>query len=111
MTNMKNMAQNEPHLIPSLIASVMLFGALGNWPYEYFTLLRWVTCGAAIFVAYHVHDPERQWIAWLFGIIALLFNPIFPVYLSREIWAPIDVICGIAFLIIGFLKSNQLDDN
>lgn len=42
-------------------------------------------------------ELEKSGWAWVFGIIALLFNPIIPVHLSREIWAPIDIMAALIF--------------
>ena len=39
----------------------------------------------------------------IFGLIAVTFNPIIPVYLDEKAaWIPIDVICGLIFLYKGF---------
>jgi len=48
----QSVLEKRPNLIPAIIAALMLIGALGLWAYGYYKLLRWVTCGAAIFVAY-----------------------------------------------------------
>jgi hypothetical protein len=40
---------------------------------------------------------------WLFGLIALLFNPIIPFYLSRQSWQISDVIIGIIFIVSTFI--------
>jgi hypothetical protein len=87
----------RPHLVPCLIAAAVLLGALGGWPYGYYTLLRWVTCAAAVFVAVAVYDWKRTAWVWVFGFVAVLFNPLVPVHLSREIWQPIDVVTAVLF--------------
>ena len=89
----------HPHTIPAAVASVLLLGALGQWPYGYFTLLRWVTCIAAVIVAYNAYDWGHTWAVWVFGFVAILFNPLVPVYLSRDIWRPIDVATALLFTI------------
>ena len=99
----------KPHLIPCIIAALMLLGALGDWPYGYFQLLRWITCGSAIFVAFVAYQWQKIWVTYLFGIIAVLFNPIAPIHLTRELWKPIDVICAILFIIIAFILRNPTE--
>jgi len=84
-------------MIPSLIAALMLLGALARWPYGYYQLLRWVTCGVAVYVAYTAYNWQKMWAVWLFGFVAVLFNPLIPIRLSREIWQPINVICALLF--------------
>jgi len=101
------MLERRPHLIPCLAAALMLLGALADWPYGYYTLLRFVVCGAAVYVAYTAYNWQRMWAVWLFGFIALLFNPLIPIYLSRELWQPIDLVCAMLFLIVAFLVRES----
>ena len=35
------------------------------------------------------------------GAVALLFNPVFPVYLSRGFWTAVDLIAAVVFWISG----------
>ncbi|MFQ5499136.1 MAG: DUF6804 family protein, partial [Candidatus Zixiibacteriota bacterium] len=35
-----------------IVAAAMLVGALGSNPYDYYVLLRWITCGVAVYIAY-----------------------------------------------------------
>jgi len=105
----KNILQERPHLIPCIIAALALLGALGDWPYGYYQLLRFVVCGVGAYVAYRAYNWQKIWATWLFGIIAVLFNPLIPIHLSREIWQPIDLICAIVFIvIIPVLKKSEI---
>ena len=94
----KGFLKSRPHFIPSLVAAAMLLGALAQWPYGYYQLLRWIVCGAAIFVAVSAYGWQKLWATWLFGFVAALFNPLVPVHLSRDAWQPIDVVCAILFI-------------
>jgi hypothetical protein len=102
----KSILEKRPHLIPAGIAAVMLLVALAPWPYGYYQLLRFVVCGAAGYTAFIAYSWEKMWAVWLFGFIAVLFNPLIPIYLSREIWQPIDVICGVIFLIVTLILKE-----
>ena len=108
---MRSFWEKRPLLIPSGIAALMLFGALAPWPYGYYQLLRFVTCGVAVYIAYMAYNWQKIWAVWLFGFIALLFNPLIPIHLSREIWQPIDVICAILFGAVAFVLKNPLKEN
>ena len=83
----------------AVIAAVMLLIALAKLPYGYYKLLRWVTCAAAVVVALSAHAWGKTWVAVPFGLIALLFNPLIPIHLSREIWRPIDIGAAALFLV------------
>jgi len=80
------------------IPIIMLFGALGQWPYGYFILLRWVVTAGAIIVTLNAFDKNIDWAKVLFVFIAILFNPIAPIHLPREVWVPLDVIVGVLFV-------------
>jgi Na+/H+ antiporter NhaD/arsenite permease-like protein len=84
----------------------MLLLAFAPWPYGYYQLLRFVVFGVSIYTAFNAYKWKKTWEVWLLGVIALLFNPLIPVHLSREIWQVIDFICAILIIIIGFLLKK-----
>ncbi len=88
----------RPHLVPCIIAAAMLLGALGKWPYGYYRVLRWVVCAAAVFTAYCGSHWKRYGAASLFIFLAILFNPLEPIHLSRPTWQLIDVLAALAFV-------------
>jgi hypothetical protein len=88
----------RPHAIPAVAAAVLLLIALGQHPYGYYTFLRWAVTAAAVVVASVAWKSTMQWVTWPFVAIAILFNPIAPIYLTRQHWRPVDVICAVAFL-------------
>ncbi|HUW19431.1 MAG TPA: DUF6804 family protein [Sedimentisphaerales bacterium] len=102
--------KRRPHLIPALIAALMLVGALERWPYGYYQLLRLVVCGVGVFVAYMAYNWKKLWVTWVFGFVALLFNPLVPIHLSREIWQPIDLICAISFTVVAFVLKEPMKE-
>ena len=86
-------------IIARIASAIMLFLALGKFPYGYYTLLRFVVCGTTACGAYLASTEQKKpaW-AWTFGIIAVLFNPFIPIHLSRDIWAVIDI--AVALLLV-----------
>jgi len=103
----KSVLEKRSHLIPAIIAAIILLFALAPWPYGYYQLLRFVVCGAALYIAFMAYNWQKIWAAWLFGFIAVLFNPLIPIHLSREIWQTIDVVCGILFIIVVFVLEKS----
>ncbi len=84
-----------------LVVAVVLFVAIiPIWPYGFYTLLRLLVCGITAFIAYKIHKnfPELGAHKIALVIIAVLFNPLFPVYLVRFIWMPVDIGIGIYLL-------------
>jgi hypothetical protein len=88
----------RPHLIPALIVAIMLVVARAPLAYGYYQLLRWVTCGVAVFIAVMAYRWGKVWATWLFGLVAVLFNPLWPIHLTKEIWTPIDLACAVLFI-------------
>lgn len=74
-------------------ACVVLAGAFadGN-PYGYFTILRVLVCGTLAILALRAvsHDFVR-W-AGVLGVGSLMYNPLVPLHLGRELWQPINLI-------------------
>lgn len=87
--------------VVTIISIGMLLIAIptGLWGYGYYVLLRWVVTGTALFVLWAAYElKETKWI-WIMGLIALLFNPIAPIYLDKNTWVIIDFIVAGIFLI------------
>lgn len=87
--------------IASVSAILMLLLAIpeGIWPYGYYVLLRWLVAGVAAFVIWIASNLEKQGWMWLMVIIVILFNPIMPIHLDKEIWVVTDFIVAIIFLV------------
>jgi hypothetical protein len=85
----------------------MLLAALGDWPYGYFQLLRFVVCGAGAYVAWVSYHSRYAWAAWPFGFVAILFNPLAPVHLSRATWQPVDLACAALFLLAAATRRQS----
>jgi len=63
-------------------------------------LLRFVVCAVSAYIAFMSYKWQKLWATWLFGFIAVLFNPLIPIHLPREVWQLIDVTCAFLFVAI-----------
>jgi hypothetical protein len=84
-----------------LIPVVMLLIATARMPYGYYTLTRIVVCGFAVLLAtlaWEGGSASRTW-SVIFGAVALLFNPIVPIYLKRTTWFGFDIGAAVPFAI------------
>lgn len=95
--------------LSGIISIVILLGALlPDLPYAYFQFLRWIVTLTAIFYAYSAYNTSKTAVVVVSILIAILFNPIAPIYLERETWVVIDVItAGILFFIMTKIKSGK----
>lgn len=76
----------------------LLFLGIFYLPYTYYIFLRWVICSAAALLAYdNIQFKTNLWTT-AFVLIALVFNPIFPLYLNKSIWVCIDVVTMMIFI-------------
>lgn len=89
------------------ICAAMLFIGAAPLPYGYYMLLRLVACGVFAFAAFVSFDRKHKTLPWVFGLLALLFNPIIKVHLPKEAWAFVDVAAAILLLVSAkAVKSN-----
>lgn len=65
--------------------------ALLPLPYSYYMFLRWaVLLSACLHLYFGIQ--RKCWVACaIFGLIAALFNPFYPVYLTKSIWMFLDI--------------------
>lgn len=105
------MSLNKSKNILTGISAVLLFGALlDGWPYGYFTLLRFIVCIFSGYITFKAYEFGKEFWMYSFGFLAILFNPIIPIHLSREIWVVIDFFAGIFMTVSIFklqIKSNE----
>lgn len=103
------MTTNRLIVWPAIIAILFLLLALLEWPYGFYTLLKWVVTGAAVYYAYFIYEIIQKTNAWFWILVAIavLNNPIAPIYLrDKGLWNIIDVIIAILFLIFILTQKN-----
>ncbi len=84
--------------MPRIVAALFLLWGLVPNPYGYYILLRFVVCGVCSYTAFRYALDRRSGSAWLFGVLGVVYNPLFPVYLTREIWLIMDLVTAILLL-------------
>ena len=91
-----------------IICAGLLFLALAELPIGYYTLLRIVvTVCAVVVVVKDYNDSMNFWIV-AFGLLAIVFNPIFPIYLhDRSAWMPIDIAASVLCLTKAIFWKRQ----
>lgn len=90
---------NPLFILARIVTAGLLLWALARHPYSYYTLLRVITTATCVLGIFCAFEWERKNWAWIFGCLAVLFNPIFPVALGREIWSIVDVAVAVFLLI------------
>jgi hypothetical protein len=95
-------------LIPGIFLCIVPFF---KFPYGIYTLLRIVVTLSSAFIIYDNYKKINNVnpTIVIFSIILLVFNPIFPIKLNRELWLPIDLITAAIYFYyyIKFRKKND----
>lgn len=91
-----------------LILAAMLLLCLAPMPYGYFMLVRFVMMAAFGFMAYRYFVIKKSIAAWVFVLLAVLFQPIYKIVLGRGIWNALDVVVA-TFLIILYVVERRLE--
>jgi hypothetical protein len=89
-----------------LLIAALLFLAILKMPAAYYDFLRVVvTVGAIVAIVVELKEGFSSWVL-AFAILAVLFNPIEPIYLyKKSVWAPLDFLGGLTFLLRGLAKK------
>ena len=99
--------------IITLGSSAFLLIGILNLPYGYYSFLRlFITCSSIyISLAYKEKNKNKLniWVI-IFLIVAILFNPIFPIYLDKESWKIIDFLVAGLFLLSYLTGSNTFEN-
>jgi uncharacterized membrane protein YccC len=95
---------------PGLVtAGAMLLVALLPLPYGYYILLRWVVAAAAGYAAWWAYSHRRFVWPWPLGALAILFNPLVPLYMRRSDWQFFDLMgSAVAFAAAVLLRRRSL---
>ena len=81
------------------IMAALLFGCMAPMPYGYFQFIRIACCAGFIYLAVNEFKAKRTLTGLLSGAAAILFNPIFKIYLRRPQWKTVDIIVSLLILI------------
>ena len=106
------MTNNKKKNVALVVATAVLFLALlDGWQYGFFTMLRFVVFATTAYVAWMAYEGQKEKWVLVFGFIAVLFNPFFPVHLDRETWVVIDLVVGIFLLATTFFFRLDIAKN
>lgn len=91
------------------LPAITLVAALGPWPYDYYMLLRIIVCAAATLLAILAYRSLSELTIWcgVFVALAILFNPFFPIHLTRGVWTIIDLASAVLFASHFFASRDE----
>lgn len=89
-----------------IILAILLLGCLLDMPYGYYQLVRFLALIGFGILAYQAVQENKQMEMFIYGALALLFQPFFKIALGRVLWNMVDVVVGIG-LIISVFKTRK----
>lgn len=98
-------------MILFVVAGIALIGLL-PMPYVGYTLVRLGVTGACLLAFFNISKGNQPKIVgieakYLLILIGLLYNPIFPIWLTREIWIVIDLIVAGITIYLGIQITSS----
>lgn len=93
--------------IPYLLVAALSLLALAPMPYGYYIFLRIAVTGCAGMTAYLKYQAgDRNLLLWACVAVAILFNPVISIHLTREIWMVFNIFVAGLFGYL-FLKIKK----
>lgn len=89
-----------------VVLSVLLLLCLFKMPYGYYNFVRFCAMLGFGFLMFQALQAQRKQQVWLYGALAVLFQPIFKIVLGRVLWNFIDVVVAI-ILILSILACKK----
>jgi hypothetical protein len=97
--------------IVRIIASALLFIAILDLPYGYYTLMKIAVTIVAGYGIYVFLQKSGKINVIIFTGVAIIFNPLISVHFEKETWQVIDAIVGSFFLISLYYGNNTISDS
>ncbi|MDB9805748.1 hypothetical protein OAC12_06375 [Porticoccaceae bacterium] len=86
------------------LAAVFLVLSLVPLPIGFYSLSRWVIF---LSIGFHIYTSEEKPASYIWLIIVgILFNPVFPLWLSREVWLVVDLVAIV--IVSSFLMGGNI---
>jgi hypothetical protein len=92
-----------------LIIAAMMLLCLAPMPYGYFQLVRFLATLAFGVMAFRYYQERKEWLAYTFGTLALLFQPFYKIALGRTVWNVVDVIVAIGLIALFIYEWKKGD--
>lgn len=98
-----------PHFWLYLLISILFAVAYTDCEYWYYTLLKVASC--AVFV-YSAVKFRLEWAKWIFGVLAVLYNPVLPVHLNdKEVWTAVNIATATFLWIALYIETKERNKN
>lgn len=99
------------HSVLWIVPAALSLLALAPLPYGFYMLLRVTVCASCAYLS--MAEFRAGGTGWGFGLglIALIFNPLIPIHLGREVWSVLNVLTAGGLLIHFFVRRQALSNS
>ena len=107
-SNNSSVGNTAPSWVPLISSSLLLVAAiLGEWPYGFYILLRIVVCSTSVYLAWWSARLKKPTLLWVLSGIGILFNPLVPVHISRDVWRVLDALAFVILVIAALTLARE----
>jgi len=78
---------------------LLLWALIPSNQYSYYQLLRLIMFIANLTLLNRIFKYKNDRWIWVFGTIALIYNPLFPIHLNRTVWSIINILTVIIYFV------------
>lgn len=89
-----------------IVVIAVAVALIPSLPYGYYSVMRWLVSASCAWLAVDSYRRGQEGWAWCWGVIAGIYNPIFPVHANRAIWSVINVVTVAVAASYGFNVSR-----
>jgi len=90
-----------------LIAAIILFICIFDIQYWFYDIVRTLALIGFGFLAYDARNKKKNIEVIIFLALAILFQPIFKIHLTKTIWIVVDVVVGIWLIASLFINERK----
>jgi len=76
-------------------------------PYGFYQFVRFIGLIGFVILAYQANEQGKQVEMFIYGALAILFQPFIKITLGREIWNIVDVIVGIGLILSIWISPKK----
>lgn len=93
-----------------VVLAILFFLCLANMPYGYYQLVRFLALVGFVYLSYNSYQEGNSSLAFIYGALAVLFQPFVKIPLGRDIWNIVDVVVGIGLIALLFINIKPIQE-
>lgn len=103
--NKEKIMKNENLILKIVMIAMLGIAIITIHAYGYYVLLKLVVCGGCGYLASIAYSKDARGWLWVFGGIAVAYNPIIRFPLGREVWTFVNIATIVA--LVGSMKGRK----